>query len=95
MNCLDCALSGTTSPAVAICHSCGAAVCAEHAVIGPHHLYRVVPLDRHIPIEPPARLVACTTCAAAQHALQHPEALSRPHHFGRRHAAAQMPQHTV
>jgi hypothetical protein len=95
MNCLDCALAGTASPAVATCHSCGAFVCAEHAVIQPHHLHRVVPLDRHIAIEPPARLVACTTCAAAQHALQHPEAESRHHHFGRRHTATQTTRHTV
>ena len=37
MNCLDCTLAGTTTPAVATCHSCGAAVCADHAVIQPHY----------------------------------------------------------
>ena len=52
MNCLDCTLAGTTTPAVATCHSCGAAVCADHAVIQPHYLQRVVPLNRLIPVEP-------------------------------------------
>jgi hypothetical protein len=88
VNCLDCTLAGTTSPAVATCYSCGAAVCADHAVIQPHHLHRIVALDRHVPVEPPARLITCTTCTAAQHAAQHPEPASRHHLFGRRHATA-------
>jgi hypothetical protein len=95
MNCLDCALAGTTNAAVATCHSCGAAVCANHAIIQPHHLHRIVPLNRPIPVEPPARLITCDTCAAAQHAAQHPKPMSRHHRFGRRHAAAQATQVTT
>jgi hypothetical protein len=95
MNCLDCALTGTTSAAVATCHSCGAAVCTHHAVIQPHHLHRIVPLDRHIPVDPPARLITCNTCAAAQHAAQHPEPVSRHHRFGRRQADPQATQMTT
>lgn len=89
MNCLDCTLAGATTPAVATCHSCGAAVCADHAVIQPHHLQRVVPLNRLIPVDPPARIIACTICAAAQHAAEHPEPASRHHLFRRRHTASQ------
>lgn len=29
MNCYDCALNGTTTPAVAVCTDCGAGVCAD------------------------------------------------------------------
>lgn len=87
MNCLDCTLAGVTTPAVATCHSCGAAVCADHAVIQPHYLQRVVPLDRLIPIEPPARVIACEVCAAAQDAAQYPVP-ARHGHFHRRHAPA-------
>ena len=87
MNCLDCTLAGATTPAVATCHSCGAAVCADHAVIQPRYLQRVVPLNRLIPIEPPARVIACEVCAAAQDAVQHPEP-AQHRHFHRRHAPA-------
>ena len=87
MNCLDCTLAGATTPAVATCHSCGAAVCADHAVIQPHYLQRVVPLNRLIPIEPPARVIACEVCAAAEDAVQHPEPAHHGH-FHRRHAPA-------
>jgi hypothetical protein len=90
MNCLDCTLAGATTPAVATCHSCGAAVCADHAVIQPHHLQRVVPLNRLVPIEPPARVIACEVCAAAQNAAQHAEPAHRPM-FRRRHAPPAIP----
>jgi hypothetical protein len=88
MNCLDCTLAGATTPAVATCHSCGAAVCVDHAVIQPHYLQRVVPLNRLIPIDPPARVIACEVCAAAQDAAQHPEPAQHHGHFHRHHAPA-------
>lgn len=37
MNCLDCSTGGESSMAVAVCHDCGAAVCADHAVARDHH----------------------------------------------------------
>ena len=88
MNCLDCALAGATTPAVATCHSCGAAVCTDHAVIQPHHLQRIVPLNRLVPVDPPARLIACEVCAAAQDAAQAPAAVAHHALFHRRHPPA-------
>lgn len=38
MNGFDCATIDTITPAVAICHDCGAGVCAQHASIPEHHL---------------------------------------------------------
>ena len=32
MNCYDCANHHTATPAVAICHDCGAGVCPDHAI---------------------------------------------------------------
>jgi len=74
MNCYDCANHHTATPAVAICHDCGAGVCPDHAITTAHHLNRMVPLGRYIPIEPAARIVRCTTCAAAATAARSPDA---------------------
>ncbi len=79
MNCLDCSSAGQPTTAVAVCHSCGAAVCALHAVVRDHHLIRTAPINKQIIIEPAARLVWCSTCAAAHDAAAHHDA-----HHGRR-----------
>lgn len=71
MNCLDCAADGRTTPAVAVCHTCGAAACPDHAVVREHHLTYTVPINRVVHVEPPARLVWCTVCAAAHDAAAH------------------------
>ena len=73
MNCYDCAHHHATTAAVAICHDCGAGVCPDHAITSPHHLTRMVPLGRSVPVEPAARVVRCTTCAAAVRAANSPE----------------------
>lgn len=73
MNCYDCATHDSATPAVAICHDCGAGVCPDHAVATAHHLTRMVPLGRYIPIEPAARVVRCITCAAADTAARSPD----------------------
>jgi len=65
MNCFDCSIHGHTAPAVAICHDCGAAICAEHATTAEHHLTRMVPLGRRVAVDPPMRVIRCHTCAAA------------------------------
>ena len=71
MNCYDCATTtGTTAAAVAICHDCGAGVCADHATNESRQLARMVPLGRHIPVEPAARIIRCPTCSAAVAAVQ-------------------------
>jgi hypothetical protein len=71
VNCLDCTTAGHPSPAVAVCHTCGAAVCPDHAAVRAHHLTRTEPINQVITVEPPARLVSCTVCAAARDAAHH------------------------
>ena len=71
MNCLDCASTGRPAVAVAVCHTCGAAACLDHLVVRPHHLTRTVPINQVVVVEPPARLVWCTTCTAAHDAAHH------------------------
>ncbi len=73
MHCYDCATHDTAAAAVAICHDCGAGVCPDHASTSPHYLTRAVPLGRVVPIEPAARIVRCTTCAAAVTAARSPD----------------------
>ena len=65
MNCFDCSVYGRATPAVAICHDCGAAICAEHATTVEHHLTRMVPLGRYVAVDPPTRVIRCHPCAAA------------------------------
>lgn len=86
MNCYDCSAVGESSPAVAVCHDCGAVVCADHAVARDHHLTRTVTINRIIVVEPPARLIRCPVCAAAHDAVAHPSDTRR---YGRHHLAAQ------
>ncbi len=78
MNCLDCAtLDQLTHPAVAVCRDCGAAVCADHLVARAQHLTRTGVMLRVEPVDPPARVIRCTTCDAAWAALHrqpHPAA---------------------
>ena len=65
MQCFDCTLeSSRETPACAICHTCGAGLCAEHAVAG--YAQRVV----HGPGNPvierlPGRRVYCRACTPA------------------------------
>ena len=69
MNCFDCALAKVVTPAVGICHDCGAGVCVEHAVTRQRHLTRTATINRPIVVEPPARLLTCVTCTAARDAV--------------------------
>ena len=79
MNCLDCALDDRGAVAIAVCHACGAGVCVEHAVVRAHHLVRIVTINRPVPVEPPARLVWCPTCACAHDAVDHHDRAHHPH----------------
>ena len=83
MNCFDCHHPGLPVAAVAICHDCGAGVCADHAVVHPHHLTRTATINRIIVVEPPARLIRCITCATAHDAADHP--VQRHHQLFERH----------
>ena len=85
MNCFDCAEAEWLTPAVAVCHDCGAAVCADHAVSFARHLTRTATINRVIVVEPPARLIRCRVCATANDAAHQ----DRPRHRERgRHLAA-------
>jgi hypothetical protein len=79
MNCFDCALADARSPAIAVCHDCGAGVCADHAVVRQRHLTRTATISRIIEVEPPARLIRCPTCTAAHDAVHQEPAPKRRH----------------
>lgn len=65
MNCLDCTDSVA---AVAVCGRCGAGVCRTHLLVGSEHLTVIKPLNRPVPVDPPARRLRCAQCAAAEQA---------------------------
>ena len=85
MNCFECSEVGQTSAAVAVCHDCGAGVCADHAVARDHHLTRTVTIARIIVVDPPARLIRCPVCTAAHDAVAHQTDTRQQ---GRRHLVA-------
>ncbi|MDH6132049.1 hypothetical protein P3T37_001434 [Kitasatospora sp. MAA4] len=65
MNCYDCHTAERTTPALAVCHHCGAGLCAEHARALPdtvHHLSGTgaSTLPRR------ARRISCSVCAEAE-----------------------------
>ena len=68
MNCYDCAAHGKTTPATAVCADCGAALCGDHAHLTARWLTRTLPINREVPVEPPARVIRCTVCQAAREA---------------------------
>ena len=70
MNCYDCAAHGKTTPAIAVCADCGAALCGGHAHVVPRWLTRTLPITREVPVEPPARAIRCTVCQAAREAAR-------------------------
>ena len=70
MNCYDCATKDLMTPAVAVCHDCGAGICADHATTTTLHLTKIVPLGRSVPIQPAARIIRCHTCSAATSAAK-------------------------
>jgi len=73
MNCYDCAtLDHLTRAAVGVCHECGAAVCADHTTVAHRYLTRTALINRVETVNPPARVIYCTTCAAAHAAAGHP-----------------------
>ncbi|MHB8288982.1 MAG: DUF2180 family protein [Acidimicrobiales bacterium] len=63
MHCLDCNRDRQLlAPEVAVCPESGAGVCEDHLVVRTHHLTRVEPLVRQVPVDLPARRVHCVTC---------------------------------
>ena len=71
MNCYDCNNHGNDTPAVAVCHDCGAGLCADHVDTQDRYLIRMVPLGMFVNVEPPARIIQCATCSTANEALRH------------------------
>jgi hypothetical protein len=62
MICFDC----PDAPAAAVCMHCGAGVCLEHAVVQDEYLTVDAPINRSVPVDPPARRILCERCAAAE-----------------------------
>jgi hypothetical protein len=83
VTCYDCALAGEGRPAVAVCVGCGAAVCLDHSHTEAVWLTRTEAINRQVAVEPPARAVRCTVCAAA-----HAAATGNGYERGRRPAGA-------
>ena len=48
-----------------------AGMCETHAVTRAHHLTRPAVMLREVPVDPPARVLRCTTCDAAYAAVHH------------------------
>jgi hypothetical protein len=65
MICYECELSGTRQDAVALCHHCSAALCAEHAVALPDPITEQSPILRVVVLPLQARLFLCHTCMRA------------------------------
>ena len=47
MNCFDCAATGITTVAVAVCSDCGAGLCADHVQVEAHWLTRTAVIEPH------------------------------------------------
>ena len=69
MNCFDCAALDKSTPAVAVCADCGAALCLHHAHVTPRRLTRTQAINRVVPAGPPTRTIRCTLCQAARDAV--------------------------
>lgn len=65
MKCFDCDSEGRVADAVAVCNSCGAAVCSAHATSSPRSVERPNGLGvRTLPRS--ARQMHCPTCTTAR-----------------------------
>jgi hypothetical protein len=68
MNCLDCRQDlDTMRSAVAVCLSCGAAVCISHAVVRQSRRPVGPGSAQSLTSEAPTRTITCLTCAQAVH----------------------------
>ncbi|NJP45812.1 DUF2180 family protein [Actinacidiphila epipremni] len=65
MNCYECDAQGHSTPAVAVCRTCGAATCAAHGQSSPLLLDRANGLGVAT-LRRPARQIHCATCASAR-----------------------------
>lgn len=68
MNCFDCATSGHSHEAIAVCADCGAGLCIEHTQVVPRWLARTMAINRPVTVQPAARTIYCNTCRTAHSA---------------------------
>ncbi|CAM5303632.1 hypothetical protein GCM10010329_60940 [Streptomyces spiroverticillatus] len=68
MNCYDCHLLSITTPAVAVCCHCGAAVCPEHTKADAQDVHRTEGMGLST-LDRSARRLTCLTCHDAEHQL--------------------------
>ncbi len=66
MNCLVCAQGKTERPAVAVCHGCGAALCAEHLHWVTDQVTVTRPILQVVPVPVQQRHALCAACLAVR-----------------------------
>ncbi len=66
MQCYDCLALDRTTTAVAVCCSCGAALCAEHVRAEGKEIRQLVGMGKATR-DPPARQLLCAVCFHAEH----------------------------
>ncbi|SEG87066.1 hypothetical protein SAMN05216223_11832 [Actinacidiphila yanglinensis] len=64
MNCFDCDATGRNTPAIAVCATCGAGACTDHAETSPQLLRHPNGLGTTT-LPNAARRIQCVTCAGA------------------------------
>lgn len=64
MQCYDCAVAQQTTPAVAVCSTCGAGLCTTHAVVG-HADEWTSGVGNPSAIRLPGRRILCQTCSTS------------------------------
>ena len=65
MQCYECSEAGKVQDAVALCHHCSAALCADHASIIADPMMAKAPLWKEVILPKRARIILCPTCKAA------------------------------
>ena len=64
MQCYDCAAQNLATPAVAVCSTCGAALCVSHTVLG-HADEWTATVGNPSATRLPGRRLLCQTCSAS------------------------------
>ena len=65
MICYECQSRGETRDAVALCHHCSAALCAEHVLVLSDPVTAQYPVCKTVTLPLRARLFFCSTCREA------------------------------
>ncbi|HEY0237564.1 MAG TPA: DUF2180 family protein [Friedmanniella sp.] len=64
MQCYDCAVENQTNTAVAVCSTCGAGLCIQHAVLG-HADEWAASVGNQTAVRLAGRRILCQTCSAS------------------------------